>query len=102
MEASKTPFVLTVFVCTNLRPDGRTCCSQRGSDRIRDLLKDWVKRHGLDDRVRVSKSGCLDRCSEGPNVMIFPDGIWYRGVTEADVPAIIERHFLPLESTRTG
>jgi (2Fe-2S) ferredoxin len=97
MNESKTPFELQLFVCTNLRPEGRVCCSQRGSERLRDALKAYVKQHGLQGRVRVSKAGCLDLCEHGPNVVVFPGGTWYSHVTEADLPIIADRHLRPLE-----
>jgi (2Fe-2S) ferredoxin len=96
VEAKKTPFELQIFVCTNVRPEGRASCGPRGSERLRDCLKEWVKAHGLQARVRVSKAGCLDLCEQGPNVMVFPGGAWYSHVTEADLPEIVERHLEPL------
>ncbi|MBI1853794.1 MAG: (2Fe-2S) ferredoxin domain-containing protein [Planctomycetes bacterium] len=102
MIEKKTPYELQLFVCTNLRPEGRACCSLRGSDRLRDALKDWVKKHGLQQRVRVSKAGCLDLCEQGPNIMVFPGGTWYSDVTDADLPSIIERHLRPLVAEPLG
>jgi (2Fe-2S) ferredoxin len=40
---------------------------------------------------------CFGLCSEGPNICVMPDNIWYRGVTPADLPAIIDRHVAGLE-----
>lgn len=76
-----------VLVCTNLREDGRECCAMKGSVEIHKKLKEAMK--AVDLTVRVSKSGCLDRCSDGVTVTIQPDDVWYGGVTEADIPAIV-------------
>lgn len=76
-----------VLVCTNLREDGKECCAMKGSVEIHKKLKEAMK--AADLTVRVSKSGCLDRCSEGVTVTIQPDDIWLGGVTEADIPEII-------------
>jgi (2Fe-2S) ferredoxin len=92
MKESKLPFRTIIFVCVNERPDGEASCGPRGAGAIRERLKAEVKARGLKGRVRVSQAGCMDLCALGPNVMVFPDGIWYQGVTEQDVPAIIERH----------
>jgi (2Fe-2S) ferredoxin len=43
-------------------------------------------------RVRVNLAGCLDRCELGPCVVIYPEGIWYKIETNADVDLILERH----------
>lgn len=40
--------------------------------------------------VRANKAGCLDQCELGPTVVIYPQEIWYGGVTPEDVPRIIQ------------
>ncbi len=82
-----------LFVCCNRRPDGhkRGSCAAKGSERLRDYMKARVKELGL-ERVRVNLAGCLDRCELGPCVVIYPEGVWYRIETPADVDAVLERH----------
>ena len=58
--------------------------------KIREKLKKAVKDQGLSDRVRVSRSGCLDVCAEGPNVLMMPDNVWFKQVTEEDVEEILK------------
>jgi (2Fe-2S) ferredoxin len=77
-----------VLVCTNLRTDGRECCADKGGAELHTKLKEQLR--SIDPMIRVSKSGCLDRCSEGATVVIMPQNIWLGGVTEADIPAITE------------
>jgi (2Fe-2S) ferredoxin len=85
-----------IFVCLNERPsdDPRGCCLARGSAGIRDRLKDELKKRGLSGRVRANVAGCLDACAHGPTVVIYPEGIWYGGVTPEDVEEIIDRTIL--------
>ena len=90
MESGSVPYQKILFVCINQRPAGETCCAARQSEAIAEALKARVKALGLSRLVRVSKSGCQDLCAKGPNVMVFPDHVWYSGVTEADVERIIE------------
>ena len=92
MEKSAPPYQKIIFVCTNKRAGGAVCCSKGGSEAIREALKRYVKENGLTEKVRVSQSGCMDLCSQGPNIMIFPEGIWYKDVTLADIPAVIQNH----------
>ena len=54
-------------------------------------MKMEVKRRGLGPLVRANRSGCLEQCEHGPTVAIYPQGIFYRGVTLDDVPRIIEQ-----------
>ena len=82
-----------VFVCCNRRPDGhpRGSCAARGSEKLRDYMKVRAKEMGL-ARVRVNVAGCLDRCELGPCVVIYPDAVWYKIESTADIDTILEQH----------
>lgn len=82
-----------VFVCCNRRQEGhpRGSCAARGSERLRDYMKVRAKELGLRD-VRVNQAGCLDRCEFGPTMVIYPEGVWYRPETPADVDEILAAH----------
>ena len=97
MEKQDLPFQKILFVCVNNRENGELACSARGSKAIQEHLKQIAKDRGLKGKVRVSQSGCMDLCAKGPNVMVFPDNVWYSGVTESDIPKIVEAH-LPTEA----
>ena len=91
MDSNPLPFRKMVFVCTNERvPGERTCCGPKGGGDIHALLKAMVKERGLRSRIRVSKSGCMDRCESGTNMMVFPDNVWYSEVTEEDLPGLVD------------
>ena len=90
MQTDAIPFRKMVFVCINQRANGEPCCAPKGGEAIAAAIKARIKALGLAGRVRVSKSGCLDVCAQGPNVMVFPDGRWYKQVTEADVERIVQ------------
>ena len=85
-----------LFVCLNERPPDapKGCCSAKGSRQVRELLKEGLQARGLSRQVRASAAGCLDACASGPTVVIYPEGIWYGGVTAADVEEIIEKHLV--------
>ncbi len=88
MEHSAPRFEKYILVCENKRETG-DCCGPAG-EHIRELLKEKIKTLGLSKKIRVSRTGCLDVCSEGPNVLIEPDHIWFKRVSESDVEKIIE------------
>jgi (2Fe-2S) ferredoxin len=85
-----------VFVCENRRPAGdeRGSCAPRGGEAVRQAFKEELARRGLKGVVRANGAGCLDACAFGPTVVVYPDGVWYGGVTPQDVPEIVERHLL--------
>jgi (2Fe-2S) ferredoxin len=90
MQRDTVPYQKILFVCVNRREPNETCCAHRESEAIASALKERVKALGLSRHVRVSKSGCQDLCAKGPNVMVFPDDLWYHGVTLADVESIVQ------------
>lgn len=63
---------------------------------MRDYAKSRIKTLGLSGRgkIRVNTAGCLDRCGEGPIIVIYPEGVWYTYKTKADIDEILEEHVL--------
>ena len=84
-----------IFFCINKREEGhpRGCCAKKDSLKLRNYMKLKVKELGLLD-IRVNTSGCLDRCEEGPCMVIYPEGIWYRAENKNDIDYIMEKHIL--------
>lgn len=84
------------FFCTNLRADGSQCCQQCGAQEARDYVKQRVKALGsaIPDKVRINSAGCLDRCAEGPVIVIYPEATWYTYVDRVDLDEIIEEHLV--------
>lgn len=85
-----------VFVCVNDRPpsDPRPCCASRGGRQVRDRLKAMVVGAGLEQKVRINAALCLDQCSRGAAIVVYPEGVWYVDVTEQDVDEIFREHIL--------
>lgn len=91
MDGSPIPYQRIVFVCTHERSSGpRVSCGNRGGADLRTRLKELVKEHGLSDRIRISASGCMDLCEEGPNLMVVPDNTWICGASPEDAERIFE------------
>lgn len=84
-----------VFFCTNQREDSEACCNNLGAQKMRDYVKNKVKSLGLsteENRIRINSAGCLDRCNEGPVLVVYPEEVWYTYVDEKDLDEIIEQH----------
>lgn len=83
-----------VFVCTNRRPaGGRPSCGGRGSAELLAALREEVaRRPDLWGRVVVTGCECLGPCFEGPNLVVYPEAVWYAGATAADACEIAETH----------
>ena len=94
-----------IFICTNQRPaeNPRGSCDETGIGSLQVSFKKELTLRDLKSDVRANKSGCLDQCEHGPVVVIYPEGVWYGGVTSEDIPEIIESHLIagiPVERIR--
>ena len=83
-----------VFFCSNQREAGRESCNAKGASELRDYAKSRVKALGLAGagKVRINQAGCLDRCEEGPVIVVYPEAVWYTYVDRADIDEILEEH----------
>jgi (2Fe-2S) ferredoxin/predicted O-methyltransferase YrrM len=87
------PYRYHVFVCDQQKPEGVPCCLARGSHEVLDTLRAEVAAQELADQVQVTACGSLGLCERGPNLVVYPEGVWYSGVTAQDVPEIVRSHF---------
>jgi len=58
------------------------------------LLQEEVENRKLEDEIKVTASGCLGPCEDGPVMVVYPAGIWYRNVSAKDVAEIVESHVI--------
>ncbi len=72
---------------------GGTGCHSSNSHKIIELLEEKVKENGLDEHIKISLTGCFGLCAAGPNIVIYPEGIFYSHVKLEDVDEIVEEHF---------
>jgi (2Fe-2S) ferredoxin len=97
-----------LFVCVNERGAdgraGRPSCGARGGRALFAALQRAVgERPDLWGRVAVTGCGCLGPCFQGPTLVVYPEAVWYSGVTPADAEAIVEQHLVgnePVERLR--
>lgn len=96
-----------LFFCTNRRAEGaeRPSCGHCDSARLRAHVKTRLKELGLAGAggARANTAGCLDRCEEGPCLVVYPEGVWYTYIDETDLEEIIQSHLIggqPVERLR--
>jgi (2Fe-2S) ferredoxin len=85
-----------VFFCINERNDGRACCADRNAQALQEYAKKRLKTLDMNGpgKIRVNKAGCLDRCEEGPVLVVYPEGIWYTYIDEEDIDEIVDSHLI--------
>ena len=80
----------------NQRDDGRPCCQERGAASVQKYAKQRLKALDMTGpgKIRINQAGCLDRCDEGPVLVVYPEGVWYTYVDTADIDDIIDTHLI--------
>ena len=77
-----------VLVC------GGTGCTSSHSNEIIEALESELKAKGLENEIKVIKTGCFGLCALGPIMIVYPEGCFYSEVKVEDVPEIVEEHLL--------
>ncbi len=77
-----------VLVC------GGTGCTSSNSLAIIEALEAEIAKKGLQDEVKVVRTGCFGLCALGPIMIVYPEGSFYSQVQVSDVPEIVEEHLL--------
>lgn len=77
-----------VMVC------GGTGCTSSNSDKIAQAFETEIQATGLQDEVKVIRTGCFGLCALGPIVVIYPEGSFYSMVKEENVKEIVDEHLL--------
>jgi len=83
------PFRFHLFVCTQQKPEGVPSCPANGSFAVLDVLDRETQARGLSDDVQLTTCGCMGLCDEGPVMVVYPAGVWYRRVKPSDVSEIV-------------
>jgi len=96
MDSTVSYYKKHIFLCIHQRDDGKECCNDKSSSEIFDYAKKKcismkIQRKG---GIRVNKAGCLDRCTEGPVMVIYPDNVWYSYKNKEDIDEIIQSHLV--------
>ncbi len=77
-----------VLVC------GGTGCTSSNSTAIIEALESEIKAKGLENEIKVIRTGCFGLCALGPIMIVYPEGCFYSQVKVEDVPEIVEEHLL--------
>lgn len=75
-----------VMVCAD------TACKSSGGLSVKDKLEQALQEHGLEQEVKIVKTGCFGFCSLGPIVVVYPEEVFYKQVTVEDVDEIVFQH----------
>ncbi|MBE6951980.1 MAG: NADH-quinone oxidoreductase subunit NuoF [Ruminococcaceae bacterium] len=77
-----------VLVC------GGTGCTSSGSAKVIEALENEIAKNGLQEEIKVIKTGCFGLCAVGPIMIVYPEGCFYSRVEASDIPEIVEEHLV--------
>ncbi len=83
------PFRFHLFVCTQQKPEGVPSCPAGGSFAVLGALDREIQARGLNHDIQLTTCGCMGLCDEGPVMVVYPAGVWYRRVQPSDVSEIV-------------
>ncbi len=86
-----------VFFCVNQREGStRECCANKNAKTAQEHAKTRIKGLGLAQPglVRINQAGCMERCEQGPVLVVYPEGIWYHYLDTEDIDEIIDQHLV--------
>lgn len=69
-------------------------CLAHGAHEVMDALQDELVAQGLIDEIQVLETSRIGSCARGPEIMVYPEGVHYVGLTVDDIPYLVEEHFL--------
>lgn len=87
------PLRYHVYACTQKKPEGVPSCTAEGAEAVLMSLRKQLAEAQLLDQVQVTTCGCLGICERGPNLVVYPEGIWYTQVKPEHIPRIVKEHF---------
>lgn len=73
---------------------GGTGCTSSGAIKLIDEFESQIKEKGLEQEIKIVKTGCFGLCALGPVVIVYPEGAFYSMVSVDDVEEIVEEHLL--------
>jgi NADP-reducing hydrogenase subunit HndC len=77
-----------ILVCTG------TGCAASNANGLVEEFEAQLEKNNLQDEIRVVKTGCLGLCAKGPNVVVYPEGVYYTHVSLEDAAEIVQEHLL--------
>ena len=91
IPAAMNPYDHHVFICTS------TTCAEGDPFQLRLLMHQLLRQKlgpNFEERVKITKTLCLGQCGLGPNMVVYPEGVWYKGVKPKDIPEIVDEHLI--------
>lgn len=77
-----------VLICTG------TGCSSSNSPAIIKRFEECIRNAGLENEIKVVRTGCFGLCENGPICIVYPEGAFYSHIKVDDVERIVNEHLV--------
>ncbi|MDO4374491.1 MAG: NADH-quinone oxidoreductase subunit NuoF [Clostridia bacterium] len=77
-----------VLICTG------TGCSSSNSPAIIKRFEECIRNAGLENEIKVVRTGCFGLCENGPICIVYPEGAFYSHIKVDDVERIVSEHLV--------
>lgn len=88
------PFRYHVYFCNQKKPEGAPSCPAVGALETLGVMRQYLAEKNLTEEVQVTTCGCLGICQKGPNMVVYPDGVWYSGLNPENIKQVVDEQFL--------
>ncbi len=85
-----------IFICEYARSkdEKKKSCGRSNSSKIKKKFKEHLKELKFSEVIRANSAGCLGNCKHGPVAVVYPEGVWYKGLKPKDVEEIVKSHLV--------
>lgn len=87
-EGGESQYEKEIMVCA-----GTGCLSSKSQEFI-TALEGELEKNGIRETVNIVSTGCFGLCAQGPIVIIYPEGTFYRQVQPKDAKKIVAQHIM--------
>ncbi len=79
------------LICSSSRVNGepKGVCNRKSAAALIQFLETEIGDRGIENTL-VTNTGCLKLCDQGPIMIIYPQGHWYKNLTEENIERILD------------
>ncbi len=69
-------------------------CMRKGGEEVTQAIRAEISRLQADDEIHTSRTRCNGRCEDACVVIVYPEGVWYKHMTEENASLLVQQHLI--------